>query len=78
MQGKASPRSERGVQRAVLALALHAHPKALTIPNLARQFDEGEAERAVRQLVGAGLLRCSGITISATDAALRQDRLELP
>jgi hypothetical protein len=78
MQEKANPRSERRVQRAVLALALDAHPKALTIPNLARQFEEGEVERAVRELVGAGLLTCSGVSVSATDAALRHDRLELP
>lgn len=75
------PRRERGdaaVQRAVLSLVLEAAPDPLTIPDLARQFEEGKAERAVRDLVGAGLLECSGITVCATDAALRHDRLELP
>lgn len=78
MHQEASPRSDRGTQRAVLAIVLAAHPKTLTIPNLARQFEEGEAERAVRELVGVGLLTCSGVSVSATDAALRHDRLELP
>jgi hypothetical protein len=75
------PRRARGdaaVQRAVLSLVLEAAPESLAIPDLARQFDEGEAERAVRDLVGAGLLECSGVSVSATDAALRHDRLELP
>lgn len=75
------PRQVRGdaaVQRAVLSLVLEAAPDPLTFPDLSRQFDEGEAEQAVRELVGAGLLECSGVSVSATDAALRHDRLELP
>jgi hypothetical protein len=76
MHGKASPRSMRGVQRAVLALVLAAQPKTLTIPELARGFDAGDAQRAVRELVCVGLLECSGVR--PTDAALRFDWLELP
>jgi hypothetical protein len=71
-------RGDAAIQRAVLSLVLEAAPDPLTIPDLAQQFHEGEAERAVRELVGAGLLECSGVTVSATDAALRHDRLELP
>lgn len=75
------PRRARGdaaIQRAVLSLILEAAPDPLTIPDLSLQFDEGEAERAVRELVGAGLLTCSGVSVSATEAALRLDHLELP
>jgi hypothetical protein len=79
MHDKASPRSDRGVKRAVLALALEAHPKSLTIPDLAREIDQGDAvERAVRDLVGIGLLVCEGVTIRSSPAALRFYRLELP
>ena len=66
------------VQRAVLSLVLDAHPKRLTIPDLARQIDAGDAvEVAVRELVGVGLLECSGITVRPTAAALHFDSLEL-
>ena len=77
MHPKASPRSDRGTQRAVLALALAAHPKSLTIPKLAAEIDQGDAvERAVRDLVGVGLLECGGISIKPTATALRCHRLD--
>jgi hypothetical protein len=67
------------VQRAVLSLVLAAHPKALTTPDLAREIDADDAvEVAVRNLVGVGLLECSGISVKPTAAALHFDRLELP
>ncbi len=82
MQVNPSPRHERedeSTQRAVLSLALEAHPKSLTIPDLAREIDQGDAvERAVRDLVGVGLLDCGGITIRPSAAALHFQRLELP
>jgi hypothetical protein len=82
MQANPSPRSERedeSVQRAVLGLALEAHPKSLTIPDLAREIGQGDAvERAVRDLVGVGLLESGGISIRPSAAALRFERLELP
>lgn len=78
MHQEASPRSDRGTQRAVLAIVLAAHPEQLTIPGIARDFEAGDVERAVCDLVGVGLLECSGVSVSATDAALRHDRLELP
>lgn len=66
-------------QRAVLSLVLNAHPVALTIPDLAREIDAGDAvEVAVRDLVGVGLLECSGITVQPSAAALHFDGLELP
>jgi hypothetical protein len=58
---------------------MEAYPKSLTIPDLAREIDAGGAvEVAVRELVGVGLLECSGITIRPTAAALHFERLELP
>lgn len=78
MHDKAIPRSDRRTQRAILALALAAHPKSLTPPDLAREIVQGDAvERAVRDLVGAGLLECGGISIRPTAAALHFDRLGL-
>jgi hypothetical protein len=65
-------------QRAVLAFVLDAHPNHLTIPDLARQIDAGDAvEAAVRDLVGVGLLECSGITVKPTAAAVHFDSLGL-
>ena len=64
MQVNRMPRPERedeSVQRAVLSLALEAHPKSLAIPDLALEFDQGDAvERAVRDLVGVGLSNAAG------------------
>jgi hypothetical protein len=66
-------------QRAVLGLVLDAHPQSLTIPDLAREIDQGDAvERAVRDLVGVGLLDCEGVSIRPSAAALHFERLELP
>jgi hypothetical protein len=71
--------SATGVQRAVLSLVLDAHPDPLTIPTIASEIDQGDAgERAIRELVGVGLLECSGITVRPTAAALRFECLDLP
>lgn len=71
--------STAAIQRAVLSLVLDAHPKSLTIPDLAREIDAGDAvERAVRELVGVGLLVCEGVSIRPSAAALHFERLELP
>lgn len=79
MHLQAISRQDRATQRAVLSLAMEAYPKSLTIPDLAREIDAGGAvEVAVRELVGVGLLECSGITIRPTAAALHFERLELP
>jgi hypothetical protein len=67
------------VERAVLGFVLDAHPKQLTIPGLAREIGQGDAvERAVRDLVGVGLLECQGVSIRPTRAAIHFDRLDLP
>jgi hypothetical protein len=81
MQANPNPRHEcevAAVQRAVLSLVLEAHPQTLTIPEVAREFEPGDAEHAVRDLVSVGLLECGGISIRPSAAALRFDRLELP
>jgi hypothetical protein len=79
MHHKAIPRSDRGTQRAVLSLALEAHPRSLSVPDLAREIDQGDAvERAVVDLVAVGLLDCGGVTIRPSAAALHFDSLELP
>jgi hypothetical protein len=82
MQANLSPRCERDdaeVQRVVLSLVLAAYPEFLTIPALAREIDQGDdVERAVRDLVGAGLLVCQGISIRPSGPALYFERLELP
>lgn len=78
MQDQRSPRSDATVQRVVLSLVLAAYPEFLTIPHLAREIDQGDdVERAVRDLVGVGLLVCSGISLWPSRAALHFERLEL-
>ncbi|HEU4944985.1 MAG TPA: hypothetical protein VFT10_07455 [Solirubrobacterales bacterium] len=70
--------SPGAVQRAVLTLVLDAHPDPLTIPAIASEIDQGDAgERAIRELVGVGLLECSGITVRPTAAAIHFDGLGL-
>lgn len=82
MHDQRTPRhtgEDAAVQRAVLSLVLDAHPKHLTIPALAREIDQGDAvERAVRDLVGIGLLECQGISLRPSLAAIHFDRLDLP
>jgi len=72
-------------ERTVLGFLLDEHPSKLTIPELSRalnahpdSFDSADAvERAVRELVGAGLLRCQGGCVVPTRAAIYFARLEL-
>lgn len=70
-------------QRAILGLILAQHPAQLTICELALEINESDdfesndaVERAVRDLVGAGLLRCQGISVLPTRAALCFDQLQ--
>ena len=78
MQANPSPLGDAAIESAVLALALAAHPKSLTIPELALEFDQGDAvEHAVVALVGVGLLDCRGISIQPSAAALHFERLGL-
>ena len=71
-------------ERAVLAFLLEEHPSQLTIPEVARAlnghpggFSSSDAvERAIRELDGAGLLRCRNGLAAPTRAALYFARLE--
>lgn len=73
------------VERTVLAFLIEEHQRLLTIPELSRALnafpggfeDEDAVERAVRELVGAGLLRCCGGYVVPTRAALYFAGLEV-
>ncbi len=67
--------SGAAAQRAVLSLVLDAHPNSVSIEDLAREIDAGDA---VDALVAAGLLTRDGDAISASVAAAHFDSLELP
>jgi predicted transcriptional regulator len=70
---------DQPIQRAVLGIALDAHPKPLTIRELARQIGAGDAvERAVAELVSVGLIERDGDAVRPTKAAVHFERLELP
>jgi hypothetical protein len=71
-------------ERAVLAFLINEHPNQLTVAEVSRALNSGPVEfeaedaveRAVRELVGAGLLRCSDGFVLSTRAALYFARLE--
>jgi hypothetical protein len=72
------PHRTRRPRKAVLAFLLNEHPSQLTILELSRGLNvhpgsfssEDAVERAVRELVGAGLLYCHGAFVLPTRAAL--------
>jgi len=72
-------------QRVVLAFLLEEHPTRLTISEVAQalygnpdDFKTDDAvERAIRDLVGTGLLYCQGRFVLPTRAALYFSRLEM-
>jgi hypothetical protein len=82
MQADRTPRrlcADMAVQRAVLAQALAVRPHWCTIIEMAREIDCGDAvERAVRDLVGIGLIECRGVSFRPTPAAAHFYRLDLP
>jgi hypothetical protein len=69
---------DKQAERVVLAFSLEEHPSQLTILELSRALNahpggfssEDAVERAVRELVGAGLLYCHGALVLPTRAAL--------
>jgi hypothetical protein len=80
----ATPKDAK-VERAALAFLIDKHPDRLTIPQVSRVMnarpgggaDSGDAvERAIRELVGAGVLRCEGGYVVPPRAALYVHRLE--
>jgi hypothetical protein len=72
-------------ERAVLAFLLDEYPVQLTIPELSLALNAAQGdfaandavERAVRELVGAGLVRCQGAFVVPTRATLYVERLAL-
>jgi len=75
-------RDDAKAQRAVLGLVLAQHPTQLTICELAREINQGQdfaaddsVERAIRDLVGVGVLRCQGALVLPTRPALHLDQL---
>jgi len=79
-----TPASEdRKVEWAVLDYLLDEHPDRFTIPEVSRAMNASETdfdgedavERAIRDLVGAGLLHCCGGFVVPTRAALYYQRL---
>lgn len=82
-----TPASEdRAVERAVLSFLLDEHPDhQLTIPEVSRALnarpddfnDEDAVERAIRELVGAGLLHCQVGFVLPTRAAIYFAGLEI-
>ena len=75
---RSTEREDERTQSAVLSLVLNEQPAQLTICEVAREVavDEGDGpERAIRDLVGVGLLRCEGASVLPTRAALHFDRL---
>ena len=74
------------VESAVLGFLLGEHPDhQLTIPEVSRALNaepsdfgsEDAIERAIRELVGAGLLHCQGAFVVPTRAARYFARLEM-
>jgi hypothetical protein len=72
---------EAMVARAVLSLVISLYPNRVSIIELARQLSKGPedstVERAIRDLVNAGLLRSDGHNVIATQIALALDRLRI-
>jgi hypothetical protein len=85
MAASLSAREDHATQVAALSLVLAMRPDQLTLDELIREmvagsddFAERDAvERAVRDLVGAGLLRRCGESVLPTRAAAHFHRLEL-
>lgn len=69
---------DTALESAMLQQVLALHPATIALEELLRELGEEDAdavERAVRDLVAAGLLRRSGPLILPTRAALRFDEL---
>ena len=76
-----SPAEEdRKTERVALAFLLNEHPTRLTVSDLALELsgwrEDDAVDRAVQELVSAGLLRREGEVIVPTRAALYFQRLE--
>jgi hypothetical protein len=83
-RGPATPAAQDAqAEHVVLAFLLDEHPAQLTIPEVSRALNaapdsfstEDAVERAIRELVGAGLLHCQRGFVLPTRAALYFARL---
>lgn len=75
---------DEAAQKAVLTVVFAEHPAQLTICELAQEINkDGDfaatdaVERAIRDLVGVGVLRCQGVAVVPTRAAVRCSQLWL-
>lgn len=83
MQGQPRRRDDRDLraQSVVLGYALDQHPIHASVPAIVHNLAEDASdayERAIRDLTGIGLLRCSDGIVEPTEAAIHFDRLPLP
>lgn len=74
---RSTAEEDAALESALLQQVLSLHPTAVTIEELARELDESDdaLERAVRDLVAAGLLHRSDVFVLPSRAALRFDEL---
>jgi DNA-binding IclR family transcriptional regulator len=68
---------DAAMESALLQYVLALHPAAITLEELARELGEArdDVDRAVRDLVGTGLLNWSDSLVLPSRAALRFDEL---
>jgi hypothetical protein len=80
---RSTAEADAATESAVLQQVLDLHPTAVTVEELVREFDAGAGppserdavERAVRDLVAAGLLHHNEPFVLPTRAALRYEQL---
>jgi Cft2 family RNA processing exonuclease len=80
---RSSAEEDAATESAVLSQVLALHPVTLTVDELVRELGAGsgefthrdDVERAVRDLVAAGLLHRNGSLVLPTRAALRFEQL---
>ena len=74
--------SDAVAQKAVLGVVFSEHPVQLTICEISREINrsrdfssDDSVERAIRDLVGLGVLHCQGVMVLPTRAAMHLHRL---
>lgn len=77
MHHQVTPAAEdAATQSAVLSLVLNEHPSLLAKEEVEREMGQGDAcRRAMRDLIGVGLLRLEGVTVLPSRAALHFDAI---
>jgi predicted transcriptional regulator len=74
---RSTAREDAAMESALLQYVLALHPAPITLEELARELGEtrDDIDRAVRDLVGTGLLNSSDALVLPSRAALRFDEL---